>query len=271
MRIFDFDDYKKALNSLLDERRKIQKGVSSKIAEHLGVNPSMVSQVLSGAKDFTEEQMLSICAYLGISKLETKYLLVLLQCERAGSKLLKDHFLEMKMQLRDQSLKLSKRISEHRVLSETEKAIFYSSWTYSAIHIMSSLHAEIRFDDICKRLDLPTSVARNALDFLVDIKMINENNGVFTVGTTSTHLEKNSPFLVRHHTNWRLKAIQSAEGLSDEELMYSACFSISNQDFKLLREEMVSLIKKFLTVVPDSPAEDIAQFSLDFFWVCKNK
>ena len=78
---------------------------------------------------------------------------------------------------------------------------------------------------------------------------------------------KKSPFLARHHVNWRLKAIQYSETLTDQELMYSANISISKIDFDSFREELVMLIQKFVKLVEKSPAEEIAQFNLDFFWI----
>ena len=97
--------------------------------------------------------------------------------------------------------------------------------------------------------------------------MVIETDGIFSSGPVATHLEKKSPFLIKHHTNWRLKAIQAAESLSDQELMYSANVSISKKDFTVLREELMQVIQRFVEVVKPSPAEDIAQFNLDFFWI----
>ena len=99
--------------------------------------------------------------------------------------------------------------------------------------------------------------------------MIVEKNGTFSSGPVATHLEKKSPHLIKHHTNWRLKAIQYAEQLSDQELMYSANISVSRKDFEIIREEFMAMIQKFVNIVKDSPAEDIAQFNLDFFWIKK--
>jgi len=269
MDLFNFDDYKKALNAILHEKRKQQKGLSRKISEHLGVHPTLVSQVLTGSKDFSEEQMLSVCEFLGIARLETKYLLALLQFERAGSKKLKDHFQEVIEQIKKQALQVSERVHRDRKLTDSERAIFYSSWIYSAVHLLTTLDSRIQFEDICDRLNLTQSKAREILDFLVQIQMVIEKDGVFSPGAVATHLEKNSPFLIKHHTNWRLKAIQSAENLTDEELMYTANFSISEKDFKILREDLMQTIQKFLQIVSPSPAEDIAQFNLDLFWIRK--
>ncbi len=267
MNIFEQENYKNALDIIMKDRRKTQKGLSRKLAEHLGVHPTMVSQVMTGSKDFTEEQIILVCEFLGLQKLDSQYLLVLLQQERAGSKKLKDYFQELKEHVRKQAMQVSQRVHKDRQLSEVEKSIFYSSWLYAAIHLLTTLEQKIHFEDICKKLNLHPSKAREILDFLITIQMVIETDGIFSSGPVATHLEKKSPFLIKHHTNWRLKAIQAAESLSDQELMYSANVSISKKDFTVLREELMQVIQRFVEVVKPSPAEDIAQFNLDFFWI----
>ena len=267
MNLFEQENYKVALNSLADEKRKSIKGFSRKLAEYLNVHPTLISQILNADKDFTEEQMLSVCEFMGIAKLESQYLLILLQKERAGSKKLKDYFDELKLQIRKESLQLSKRVTKDRQLTEAEKAIFYSNWTYSAVQLLSTLEEKITFERVCEKLNLAPQRAREILDFLKYIQLVKEENGNLKPGAVSTHLEKSSPFLIKHHTNWRLKAIQAAENLSDQELMYTANFSISEKDFSRLREELVKTIQKFLTLVKDSPGEQIAQFNMDLFFI----
>ncbi|MGZ6442070.1 MAG: DUF4423 domain-containing protein [Pseudobdellovibrionaceae bacterium] len=105
------------------------------------------------------------------------------------------------------------------------------------------------------------------MDFLKASQLVNENNGKFTMGTQSTHLESSSPHIHKHHSNWRIRAIQASENLSDEELMYTVNVSLSKADFIVLREELVTLIKSFLKKVHDSPAEEIACLNLDWFWI----
>ena len=267
MNIFEIVDYKGILNHILFEKRKTQKGLSRKLSEYLGVHPTLVSQVLKGQKDFSEEQILVVCEYLGVAKLETKYLLALLQKERAGSKKLKDLCQETIEQIRKQALKVSERVTRDRTLSEAEKAIFYSNWVYSAIHLLSTLETPLSFEEVSKRLNLSLRKTREILDFLIQTQMVIEKDGKFISGAMVTHLEKDSPFLVKHHTNWRLKAIQAAENLSDDELMYSGNISINKQDFAKLREMLIKTIQDFIAIVKPSPAEDIAQFNLDLFWI----
>ncbi len=234
------------------------------------MHATLVSQVISGSKNFTEEQTLSVCEFLGIPKIESQYLLTLVQIERAGTVQLKNHYVEFKKQIQKKSLQVSQRVKKNRDLTESEKAVFYSSWIYSAIQVSTTLLNEtVDFTFICDRFNLDQAKARKIINFLIDTQLIREKEGLYTAGATSTHLDNESAFIVRHHANWRIKAIQSSENLNDTELMYSANFSVSKKDFNRLREEMIQTIQRFLSIVKDSPAEDIAQFNLDFFWIKK--
>jgi len=269
MSIFEIENYKVALNAVIQDRRKLQKALSKKLAEHLNIHPSMISQVLTGSKDFSEEQMILVCEFLGLPPLESQYLLVSLQIERAGSQKLKTYFENLRSEIRKKALQVSERVYKNRALTNEEKAIFYSSWMYPTVHLLTTLVRKPHFEEICARLDITPSKAREILDFLVGLEMVIEENGVFSSGPVATHLEKKSPLLVKHHTNWRLKAIQYADHLSDQELMYSANISVSRQDFDRIREDLMTTIQKFVHVVQASPAEEIAQFNLDFFWIRK--
>jgi uncharacterized protein (TIGR02147 family) len=267
MNAFESSDYKEVLNTIIRERRKTQRGLSRQLSEHLGVHPTLVSQVLAGPKDFTPEQLMEVCEFLGFAELETKYLIALLQKERAGSVKLKRHFQDSIDHIRAEALKVSNRIQTEKRLKGEEQAIFYSNWMYSAVHLLTTLDEKMTFEKICKKLNLQPAKARQIVDFLVSIQMIVIDGNYYKAGTRSTHLDRTSPFLLQHHTNWRLKAIDRAENLSEEEMMYTANFSVDQKDFLRLREELMQVIQRFLSVVKDSPAEEIAQFNLDLFWI----
>lgn len=267
MNLFEENDYKLVLNTLIRERRKIQRGISRQLSEHLGVHPTLVSQVLSGPKDFTPEQLMEVCEFLGFAGLETKYLFALLQKERAGTVKLKRYHQDAIDAIRSEAMKVEKRIQIEKKLKTEEQAVFYSNWLYSAVHLLTTLDEKMTFEKICKRLDLPAAKARQIVDFLVSIQLIVPEGSHYKAGVRSTHIDRSSPFLLQHHTNWRLKAIDRAENLSEEELMYTANFSVDAKDFNRLREELMLVIQKFMAVVKDSPAEEIAQFNIDLFWI----
>jgi hypothetical protein len=83
----------------------------------------------------------------------------------------------------------------------------------------------------------------------------------------TTHLEKDSPFLINHLTNWRLTAIEKIEKITDEEMMYSGNFSLSKSDFLVIREELVASLQRVIHTVKESPTEELANLNIDFFWM----
>jgi Domain of unknown function (DUF4423) len=207
--------------------------------------------------------------FFGCSPMECRYLLLLLQESRAGTQALKRHLREQREELKEQALSVQDRTPKEREMTDTELAQFYSSWTYSTVHLLSTLDKSISIGEAQRFLGLSAAKFRRILDFLISSRMIRVTDDLIQPGTQLTHIGKDSPFLVKHHLNWRLKSAQAAEDLTDEELMYTANFSISEKDFQTFREEIVKFIQRFLSVVKDSPAENIAQFNIDYFWIRK--
>ena len=165
---------------------------------------------------------------------------------------------------------ISTRLKTERELTDTERAIFYSSWLYPAIRLYCSTSGNGKtLEEIMERFSLPRVKALKLLDFLVQSQLCALSGSHYKMGAQSTFVPQGSPFLNRHHSNWRLKAMQTYESLSEEELMFTGAMSIARKDFELLREKMAGFIKEFSQIVKDSPAEEIACFNMDFFWIRK--
>lgn len=270
--IFEFSAYRSYLRAYLKKLPKKGHGEARKIAIHLRVSSTFISNVLAGSKDLTLEQAEVLSEYLGHSEMEADYFLNLIQLERAGTHRLKKYFDAKLKETKDKSLQLSKRVQAKNTLTDEEKSTFYSHPLYSAIHLYTATHAKGRsIEEISRRFDIPRSRASKMVQFLDQAQLIQEveKNGRYVIGTQSTHLEVHSPHLHKHHTNWRLKAIQSSENLSDQELIYTVNVALSESDFSKLRESMVQFIKGFLDTVHPSPSEELACFNLDFFWIRK--
>ncbi len=244
-----------------------KRGMSKNLAEYLGINPSLVSQILTSDKHFTEEQIVLLNEYFGLPTLESKYLLTLVQSERAGSVKLKKYFIEDLNLIRQQALDLTKRANVGLKLSDKEQAQFYSSWLYSAIHLYTTIDKPVHFNSICERFRISAERAHEIVQFLLKHRLILEQQGQFVPGPTETHLPKNSSYVTTYHRLWRQKSIQIAERLQSEEYMYSCNFSVSKKDFLKIREDVVALTKKFLQTAQSSPAEELAQFNIDLFWL----
>ncbi|MFN9066918.1 MAG: DUF4423 domain-containing protein, partial [Bdellovibrionales bacterium] len=196
---------------------------------------------------------------------EKDYFLELLRFERAGTQKLKKYNQNKIKELSSKALNLSQRIETDRKLTERESSIFYSSWLYSAIRLSCSIGEGLTIDEITEKLKISRSQVLSAIEFLRESGFVKQNGARFEIGTQYTHLGKDSPYLNRHQSNWRVKALQKIDHLTDQELMYTAPFSISEKDFPVLREQMVGVIQEFLKTVKASEGELVACFNLDLF------
>lgn len=266
MSLFEKSDYRSYLRSYLKGLPKNGRGELSKIAVHLRTNSTLLSQVLSGTRNFSAEQTLELSRYLGHSPLETDYFSLLVQIEKAGTHALREHLQAKLGELKGEALKLSKRIAHEKALTDQEKAVFYSSWVYSAVHLATSLKdAGVSPEIIAEKLSLGRSKVLEVLQFLVRAGLVLEKQGLYRMGVKSTFVARGSPHLLRHHSSWRVQAIARSEELREEELMYSGQLSLSVADFQRLREMLADFLGKANEIVRDSPAEELAALNIDLF------
>lgn len=259
--VLNFNDYKEFV------RFQIGHGSSKLLAQHLGVNASMVSQILSGPKDFTLEQGEKLLSFFNLKNMDAEYFLILIQIARAGTTGLKKIYERRAIELRSNGVQIKHHIQVDRALTAEEKSKFYSSWIYSAIQIFTSIDGGKTFEQISEAFRVERVRLLEVLEFLVEKNLCQLQNKMYSPGVQSTHIEKGSPFLVQHHNNWRVKALEKAESLQDQELMFTANISLSNDDFLKLREHLMKCIKDFMDVVKPSPPQVVANLNIDFFKV----
>jgi len=265
--IFDYKTDTSYLKAYLKSQPKEGYGLLKKWAEELGIHTTLMSQIMSETRTFTEEQALELVTLLALPKLESEFFLTLVKHKRSSTIKLKSYYQEKLTALKKQSEKISERVQTDRSLSEEEKAIFYSSWMFSAVRIACSLNEGQTVEQLHKKLDIPLDEITKIVDFLRETQMIVAKGQQFEVGSRFTHLAKGSIYLPRHHTNWRLQAVERAPLLTDTELMYTAPFSISKKHFAAFREKCLLHIQDFQSIARDSTPDEMACFNMDLFWV----
>jgi hypothetical protein len=82
---------------------------------------------------------------------------------------------------------------------------------------------------------------------------------------SQNYVRASSPLVKRHHVNWRLKAIEHYEKLSDSELGFTAPLTISKKDFDIVREEILKFIQDLSKRVEKSDSEIVACLNIDWF------
>ena len=224
---------------------------------------------MAGEKNLSLEQAQAIAEHVGFTVQELEYFLTLVQFQRSGTPKLRLFFESKLSALRTAAAELSQRVRQDRELSDEEKSIVYSHWIYLSVWLFTSIENGKTLESVCERFELSRERASEILNFLVKIGLCIFTQGNYKMNSQSVHVARGSPHLHKHHSNWRIKAINASDTISAEELMYTAPISISKRDFEKVRRRLAEVIKEVTDTAIESKAEDLAYFGLDFFWVKK--
>jgi uncharacterized protein (TIGR02147 family) len=263
--IFEFDDYKKYIEKRISLMPKGGRGETQKIAKQLRMHSTRLSHVFRGQDHLTLEQGLELCQYFGMSELESEYFLLLLQEAKAGSAHLQAFFRKKRKEILEKSRELSARVPGEHKLTDTEKALFYSNWYYSAIRLFSSLPGNHSIDSIAEKFGMPRGRVSEALQFLLKHDLCIEIEGRIQMGPKSTHLESTSPIVSRLHSNWRIKAMEKHPSLSQQELAFTSPMSIERKDADKMREILVQAIERSAAFADTDAPDSLFCINVDFF------
>ncbi|OQW48173.1 MAG: hypothetical protein A4S09_13775 [Proteobacteria bacterium SG_bin7] len=263
--VFDFNIYKDFFKDFEQSRKSFQRGFRSKLAKFIGCQSGYISHVLNGDAHLSLEQGYKAAEFLSLDERERKYLLLMIEAARAGTKELREHFKDELTSLREEYLNIKERVGDARALTEREQSTYYSSWHYLAIHVVSSLKDFNDSKSIASALQISESVVKPILLFLLQTGIVREEKGLLKPGLTNVHLNRESPLIRQHHTNWRVAAIQALLNNSKTDIHYSTASTLSKDDAERLRTEMVNLIQKYVEIVKPSKDEVMYGFNLDFY------
>lgn len=262
MSIFEFESY---VNFLKYHFKKTSDAKVSHMAQHTQIHQSYLSHVLHGNRHLSYEQALEVCHYLDFTDLERDYFCNLVLLERSGSEKLRRHLNDKLASLKAKSLELSQRVPHQKQLAPNEQAEFYSSWLYSAVRMyLSTADGGRTFDEVVKAFNLSRNKTEVILGFLLNTGLAEKENERYRLGTQATFISKDSKLLRQHHTNWRLKALELYENLSDEEMMFTGPLSVGEKDFTTCREILAKALSDISKIVRESDAETVACLSIDF-------
>jgi uncharacterized protein (TIGR02147 family) len=259
--LFSLDDFRPYIRLWATARGR---GAFRRIAAALNMHTTLVSQVINGKKCLTEEQATQMCEYMGLNHLETDYFIKLVQYERAGTKLLKETFQRHIEEIRSAAKEIKSRVPESKQLSLQDYAIFYSSWQYALIRLLTSIEQFQTKEAIASRLNLSLSRTQEVLDFLTSRGLCTENRGRYARTEKNTHIEARSPLASRHHQNWRSKSLELLEKLTPDDLAFTAPVSLAKKDIPRVRALLLDAISEISKIIEKSSAEEVVYLGVDW-------
>ena len=76
-------------------------------------------------------------------------------------------------------------------------------------------------------------------------------------------------YILKHHTNWRVKALESLENETLEDLHYSGVVSLSESDVIRIKNLLLDQLKENLKIIASSKEERLFVLNIDFFNLVK--
>lgn len=263
--IFSFLDYRVYLAAWIESQGASAYGMKGRIAEALGVSSSLVSQALSGLKGFTADQTSDLCDFIGLSEMEAEYLHLLVERDRAGSALYRAK-LDRKIEaMKREAGKIGKRVPRHKELSDEQRAIYYSSWLYTGARNALAIPGCDSVDALAKKLAVEPPVAARVVRFLLENGLAREENGRLAVGPASVHVDRDSPFVNKHHQNWRLQGLRAMERGREQDLFFTSPMSLSRDAAAEIQALLPELVSRALKIAGPSPSETAVCLSIDWF------
>jgi hypothetical protein len=137
---------------------------------------------------------------------------------------------------------------------------------FAAVFYFRKHGDELRVAKLTERLLLPCAVIARTFAFLIDTRpVIARAGGGHEVGPKLTHNGADSPLVIKHHQNWRLKGMKQMVFKGNADLFYTAPMSLSRETATQIRSELPSFIEKIIKWVGPSPSETVRCLNIDWF------
>ncbi len=263
--IYEFTDYCKYLYSWIESHESKSYGIKSQIANSLRVSSSFISQVLKGKKIFTSDQTSDLADFLSLTEMESEYLHLMVELSRAGSHRYKEKLQRRIKKYQAQARKIGNRVPRNKELNDEQRAIYYSSWLYTGIRNLSALPEIKNINALSKYLNTDPEVINKIIRFLIQNGLCIEEGGNISPGPASIHIDKDSPFVNKHHQNWRIKSIQKMDNKKDNDLFFTGPMSLSYEAYDEILKLLPSYIQNIIQIVGPSKSEMVACLNIDWF------
>lgn len=264
MNIFEFEDYRVFLKAYLSLEDNQSSGARKRLLLSTGISSSLLTQILSEKKQMTSEQAYEIALHIGLTEKETDYLLNLVDIARAGTFKLAERLQGKMRKMQQESQKVAAKVTRDIILTDEQKAVYYSTWIYTAVRNLIPTENGKNIKEIAHKLNIPEARAESAVQFLLDVGLIEKIGSELAYRPGYTHLDSSHPLIFRHHQNWRQRAIQRMDHFNENHLHYTCPMSISRAGAKKLRDHLLEEIKALNQSLKDAP--DVSYcLNIDFF------
>lgn len=262
--------YRTLLRRIMAERQEKNPKFSLRaFAKFIGVEPSFLSLVLNGKRDFADHTFHQIVEKLNLSEKESSELLLLARIEKSKTASQRSHLINDLRILRPD-------LSSMRDLS-VEQFKLISDWYHLPILILAELNDfPWSAKNISRTLGVPENEIHLALERLLALELIEVTAPNPRPKVVRDYLQVNSPehnqALKRYHEEMLKKAIHSIQNdHPSTRVTTTANLALDEKQFQEVKELLEATQAKLLQICQKrKPKKEIYHISLNCFQLTQN-
>lgn len=263
-RLLAAKDYRAFLRAVVAEEGK-ERGYRKRLADQAGCQPAYLSQVLKGSVELTPEQAERLCGFWAFDREESEIFLTLVLLGRSGTAGLRERFQQKLSDLKEQWRRRDATFAQPELSVSDRALLYYSRWTYSAVHVLLSVPSLRTPEALAAHLGLDKAEIMECLARLEQIGLAEKEGNKWRVKQMSLHAPQGAAAADIHHRNWRVRAMERSEAGAGTAVRYTSVHTLSAGDMVRVREVLDKAIRETRQVIDPSPEEKGACLLIDYF------
>lgn len=256
-RVFEFIAYKDVMAAYLTGVG--HRGQMTKAAAALNCQRSYLSRVITENLHLTPEHAFNLAEFLNFTELEREYFIALVERDRAAGPRYSEHWKRKITELKRRNESVQERANRQSVSLDSSKTVYFTSWTWTAIHFLTAVNNGQTARAIAGRLNLADDFVRAQLKQMSEQGLVENSGEKWHYKSGEFHAGSDSPLVLLHHQNWRARAVQDAQVAPGANTHFTGIMTLSREDAARIKELMLEFIAKANQITgPSNPEECIA-------------
>ena len=244
------------------------RGELTRAARVLNCQRSYLSRVISGDLHLTPDHAFNLASFWKFTSVEREYFLSLVEYDRAGDKNYREFLKAKVMELKKKNESVAERTERKAFILDSHQATYFSSWVWSAIHFLTSIPEYQSVEAIAARIGVQREVALGFLQALEQQGFVIKTGAQWKFHSGEFHAPQDSPLVLLHHQNWRMRAMLDAQNLGgNESVHYTGVQTMSIEDVHKIKNLLLDFLGDTSRIAGPSNPEECMALSCDFFKV----
>jgi uncharacterized protein (TIGR02147 family) len=265
--IYNYSDYRSYLRAAIEE--KVRKNPSFSLrafARDADLSPSHISRALSGQKKLSVSAAQSISGSLGLNSRELEYFRTLVELEKSKGQDAELNHQNKKRILKSLALQQRGRM---KVLSLEVFQVIANWYHFAILSLVATKNFQSSSGFVAQRLGIKALDARFAVERLIQLGLLEEKNGVWTVvdnGAITTTDDFKSAAIQENLRQQLGLAEKALDNIPVELREFNNISVVMNQsDIPKAKKKIRAFIEDFNSEMERNRGEEVFQLNVQFY------